>query len=140
MIKGNVTRAGLTKVLAVVFLVLGLGCLYGGNYAHGYVSDQLRQEKISMPTQKGIDALKDDAAASALKPYIGQEMTTGPQAQAFANNYLWHHMMASSQGKTYEEVSGEFMGKCCPGRGCQDRHGYPGVPDARPDASDPLHG
>ena len=35
MIKGNVTRAGLTKVLAFVFLVIGLGCLYGGNYAHG---------------------------------------------------------------------------------------------------------
>ncbi len=95
----------LAKVFSVVLLLVGLGALFGGNFAHNYVSDQLKQEKITMPAdaQLTTQEMKD-----ALGKYAGKEMTTGPQAEAFANDYLWEHMMSASGGKTYEEVSGAY--------------------------------
>lgn len=35
------------------------------------------------------------ASQDALAPYAGQPMTTGDQAQAFANHYIWEHMSAA---------------------------------------------
>lgn len=96
----------LAKVFAVVLLLVGIGALFGGNFAHNYVTDQLSQEKITMPAGA---ALTTDEMKDALGKYEGKQMTTGPQAEAFANHYLWEHMMKQSGGKTYEEVSGEFI-------------------------------
>jgi predicted lipid-binding transport protein (Tim44 family) len=36
-------------------------------------------------------------------------MDTGPEAKAFADHYILAHMNEASSGKTYEEVSGEFI-------------------------------
>lgn len=36
-------------------------------------------------------------------------MTNGAQAKAFADHYIAAHMNAMSQGRTYEEVSGEYI-------------------------------
>lgn len=96
----------MAKVFAVVLLLVGIGALVGGNYAHHYVRDQLAQEKITMPAgaQLTEQEMKDN-----LTKYAGQQMTTGPQAEAFANHYLWLHMMKQSNGKTYEEVSGDYV-------------------------------
>jgi hypothetical protein len=44
-----------------------------------------------------------------LEPYAGQPLENGQQAKAYADHYILAHMNASSGGKTYSEVSGEFM-------------------------------
>ena len=36
-------------------------------------------------------------------------MDTGAEARAFADHYILAHMNASSDNRTYEEVSGEFL-------------------------------
>jgi hypothetical protein len=59
-----------------------------------------------MPSGKAIE---DPAIKPYLAQYAGQEMTTGAQAKAFADHYIKVHMDKSSQGRTYEEVSGEFL-------------------------------
>ena len=100
----------LARVFAVVLVLVGIGAVFGGNFAHGYVTDQLSQEKIEMPSEGGIDALESKESQDKLRPWIGQQLTTGPQAEAFANDYIWAHMMSSSGGKTYEEISGEYTG------------------------------
>ena len=41
----------LARVFAVVLLLVGIGAIVGGNFAHSYVSDQLSQEKIEMPSE-----------------------------------------------------------------------------------------
>lgn len=103
----------LAKVLGVVLLLVGIGATYGGSWAHNYVKDQLSAQKIDMPAAAG---LTNDTMKQHLSKYVGQKMETGPQAEAFANYYILEHMNASSQGKTYEEVSGEYiaMGKANP--------------------------
>ncbi|GHF70993.1 hypothetical protein [Deinococcus ficus] len=98
----------LSMIASLVLLVVGIALAIVGNFAHGYVSDQLKQERIVMPAAEGIANLPQ-ASQDALKPYLGTDLDTGPKAQVYANNYIWEHMMASSQGKTYTEVSGAFM-------------------------------
>ncbi|USR78864.1 hypothetical protein [Arcanobacterium pinnipediorum] len=101
--------AALAKVFAVVLIILGAGATFGGNFAHSYVTEQLSQERIDMPSEEGIARLADKESQELLTPHIGKQLTTGDQAQLFADNYVWQHMIAASDGKTYQEVSGEFM-------------------------------
>ncbi len=42
-----------------------------------------------------------------MEQYAGQPMTTGAQAQAYADHVIKVHMNASAQGKTYDEVSAD---------------------------------
>ncbi len=81
----------LSQVLGIILLAVGVFALVAGLYAHSYVSDQLGQEKITMPAQAAYKTLPQ-ASQDALAPYAGQPMTTGDQAQAFANHYIWEHM------------------------------------------------
>lgn len=102
--------ATLLKIVGVVLVLVGVGALFGGLFAHNYVTGQLKQENITMPTQSGIDALANQGDKDALKPFIGQQLTTGTQAQAFANHYIWAHMGAAvkaaglPEGTMYEGV------------------------------------
>ncbi|MDO4412022.1 hypothetical protein [Cutibacterium sp.] len=104
----RIVHSTLCRVFAIVLVIVGIGATIGGNFAHGYVSDQLSQEKITMPS---AEALTTPEMKDALEEYSGQRMTTGPLAEAFANHYIYDHMKQTADGKTYEEVSGEYM-KC----------------------------
>ncbi|MCF2707231.1 hypothetical protein I6E29_08145 [Arcanobacterium haemolyticum] len=97
----------LAKVFSVVLLIVGIAAIVGGNFAHNFISSQLAQEKIDMPTAESISSLPEESQ-KALEPFIGEQLTTGPQAKAFADNYIWEHMQNIAGGKTYEEVSGEY--------------------------------
>lgn len=59
-----------------------------------------------MPSGKSIE---DPAIKPYLSQYAGQQMLTGEQAKAYADHYILVHMNKSSNGRTYEEVSGEYM-------------------------------
>ncbi|WP_425309157.1 hypothetical protein AADG42_10450 [Ammonicoccus fulvus] len=95
--------------LAAVMFVAGGLLTWASAFVNEQVTNQLVSQRIDMPGEKGIAGLKDPKDQEALRPYIGQQMSTGDQAKAFADNYILAHMNASSNGKTYEEVSGEFM-------------------------------
>ncbi|MBI4899272.1 MAG: hypothetical protein HY829_02205 [Actinobacteria bacterium] len=83
----------LAQVFGVIALAVGVFALVAGLYAHSYVSDQLSQEKITMPAAAAYKTLPQ-ASQDALAPFAGQPMVTGDAAQAFANNYIWEHMVA----------------------------------------------
>jgi hypothetical protein len=44
-----------------------------------------------------------------LSQYAGQPLTTGEQAKAYADYYIQAHMNEQADGKTYSQVSGEYM-------------------------------
>ena len=46
----------LSKIVGVVLLLVGVVALIGGNFAHGYVSDQLADQSITMATNESIDS------------------------------------------------------------------------------------
>ncbi len=93
-------------VLALVLLVAGGLLTWASSYVGEQVEDQLSMQDITMPEK---DALETEAQHEALDEFAGQKMTTGEQAKAFADHYILVHMNASSDGRTYEEVSGEFI-------------------------------
>lgn len=95
-------------VLGVVLLLGGILLTWAGSFASGQVSSQLKAQGIVMPTEEAfVKQSAEDQAA--LRPFAGQPMTNGNQAKAFADHYILAHMNASSDGRTYEEVSSEFM-------------------------------
>ena len=97
-------------LLAVVLIAAGALLQWGGNFALGEVKKQLVEQKVSFPTTDsgGFKALPA-ADQKAMAKYAGQVMTTGDQANVFANHYIKVHMQGVAGGKVYEEVSGEFM-------------------------------
>lgn len=101
-----ISYIGLT--LAAVLLIAGILLTAAHNMVRAEVVSQLTSQHITMPSGPALDRLPA-ADKAALEPFAGQAMNNDAQAKAFADHYILAHMNASSQGKTYEEVSGEYM-------------------------------
>ncbi|GAA2742109.1 hypothetical protein GCM10009868_10820 [Terrabacter aerolatus] len=93
-------------IMAAVLVVAGGLLMYASSFVASNVHDQLSQQNITMPAAA---ALETQAQKDALLQYAGQQMTTGDQAKAFADNYILVHMNAASNNRTYDQVSGEFL-------------------------------
>jgi hypothetical protein len=96
--------------LALVAVLIAAGGLlvWANTFIGDQVHDQLVMQDITMPTKEAT-AEMSKADRDALAPYYGSKLDTGPEAKAFADHYILVHMNASSDGRTYEEVSGEFI-------------------------------
>jgi hypothetical protein len=89
-------------VLAGLLLVAGLVLSANANFANKYVTDQLSQQNI---TFKAADALTDEEKqANCLVEYAGQKLTTGKQAECYANNFIGLHLKSTADGKTYADL------------------------------------
>jgi hypothetical protein len=95
-------------VVVVVLLAAGAGLAYASSFINGQVHSQLSDQGITMPTADSFAKFSAEDQA-ALKPFAGQPMTTGAQAKAFADHYIWVHMNEASGGKTYDEISGQYV-------------------------------
>ena len=95
-------------VLAIVLAIAGGLLLYGGNFATTQVHDQLAAQQIFFPPA-GSDALKPDTIGPYLNQYAGQQLTTGAQAEAYANHFIAVHLQEIGGGKTYSQLSAEAM-------------------------------
>jgi hypothetical protein len=84
---------------AVGMMIVGVVAVIGGNYDKQVVRDQLTPQKISFP-DKGSPALLPGIAQ-----YAGQQVVTGGQAKAYANDFINVHLSKIAGGKTYAEVS-----------------------------------
>jgi hypothetical protein len=93
-------------VVGAVLLVAGGLLLWASGFATSNVHDQLAAQQITMPK---VEALTTPTMKAELSQYAGQELTTGAQAKAYADYYIQAHMDEASEGKTYSQVSGEYM-------------------------------
>lgn len=94
--------------LAAVLLAAGGLLVWANAFIGDQVHEQLVMQDITMP---GADQIADlpEADRDALAEFSGSVLDTGPEAKAYADHYILVHMNASSDGRTYEEVSGEFV-------------------------------
>ena len=94
--------------LAAVLLIAGGLLTWANTFIGDQVDQQLTQQGITMPEGEALASLpKSDA--TALEEYAGSELNTGPEAKAYADHYILAHMTAASDGRTYQEVSSEFL-------------------------------
>jgi hypothetical protein len=99
-------------ILAIVLLVAGGLLTYASVFIGNQVHDQLAAQHVTMPSNEtGLtDLPKADQAV--LAPYAGQTLTTGAQAKAYADHYIAVHLEGIGGGKTYSEISGQYIGQC----------------------------
>ena len=97
--------------LSVFLLVAAVLLNWGASFANESVNTQLAQQKITMPDKDsaGFKALSDEAQ-TALAPFSNMPLTTGAQAQAYADFYIGSHLKGIAGGKVYSEVSGMALG------------------------------
>ena len=95
-----------------VFLFVAAALLnWGASFTDESVATQLSQQKITMPDKDsaGFKALPEEAQR-ALAPFSNMPLTTGKQAQAYADFYIGSHLKGIAGGKVYSEVSGMALG------------------------------
>jgi len=94
--------------LAVVLLIAGGLLTWANMFIGDQVKDQLTMQDITMPEGEALASLPE-ADASALEKYAGSALDSGPEAKAYADHYILAHMNAASEGRTYQQVSSEFL-------------------------------
>ena len=89
-------------VLAGLLLLAGIVLTSNANFAKNYVTNQLTQQNIVFKT---ADTLTDEEKQSAcVVQYAGQQLTTGKQAECYANEFIGLHLKSTADGKTYADL------------------------------------
>jgi hypothetical protein len=89
-------------VLAGLLLVAGFVLTRNANFANTYVTTQLAEQNI---TFKPAAALTDEEKQfPCLVQYAGQKLTTGKQAECYANNFIGLHLKGIAGGQTYADL------------------------------------
>jgi hypothetical protein len=89
--------------LAVVMLIAGGLLLWGHSFIDTQVHSQLAAQKIFFPPNNS-PAIKAPEFA-AMHQYAGQQMTTGAQAEVYADHFIANHLKEIGGGQTYAQLS-----------------------------------
>jgi hypothetical protein len=96
--------------LTAILLVAGGLLSWGHTFVNNEVHSQLAAQKIVFPPASS-DSIKSlpAADATAMKVYAGQTMTTGAQAQTYADHFIAVHLSEIGGGLTYSQLSAKAM-------------------------------
>jgi hypothetical protein len=97
-------------LLAAVLLVAGILLGWAHSFVTSEVHSQLAAQQIYFParTNSEFKALPR-ADAAAMGQYAGQLMTSGAQAETYADHFIAYHLSLIGGGKTYAELSALAM-------------------------------
>lgn len=96
--------------LTAILLVAGGLLMWGNNFANNAVHSQLAAQKIYFPTTSNPEFKALPASdAAAMRVYAGQLMTTGAQAQTYADHFIAVHLREIGGGLTYSQLSAKSM-------------------------------
>jgi hypothetical protein len=101
-----VLQVGLIGILAFC-----AGFLFWGNsFIHNQIQTELTAQQIVFPAadSKAVTSLPSEDA-SAMAVYGGQQLTTGEQAQVYANHFIGVHLDEIAGGQTYAQMSAKAM-------------------------------
>jgi hypothetical protein len=95
-----VLQAGLVLILG---FVAGFA-FWAAGFTHNSVTTQLAAQNITFPAANSAEITSLPAVdAAAMRQYAGDVMTTGPQAEVWADNFIKVHL---SEMPTYDAASG----------------------------------
>ena len=98
-----ISFVGLT--LTAVLVVAGSLLTWGHNFIDHEVKSQLSAQQIFFPA-KGSPATAG-ADFAPMRKYAGQQLTTGAQAETYADHFIAVHLKEIGGGKTYAQLSAE---------------------------------
>jgi hypothetical protein len=103
-----VSSAG--AVMVVVLLVAGGLLVWGHSFANSNVRDQLAQQQIFFPPKAAFAHPKAGTEITpsmipSVSKYAGQQLLTGAQAKAWANDFIAVHLSEMPYGGLYSKVS-----------------------------------
>src|SRR5579864_918165 len=90
--------------VAVLLLILGLVMTSNATFAKSYVRNQLREQQITFKPVNTLTA--EEKKAACVVKYAGQELTTGKQAECYANQFIGLHLKSipGASGQTYAQL------------------------------------
>jgi hypothetical protein len=96
--------------LAAILLAASGLLLWGSTYVHNTVRSQLAEQQVYFPPQAAFAHPKAGTEITpsmipSVSQYAGQQMLTGQQAEAYANNFIAVHLTEIGGGKTYSQLS-----------------------------------
>jgi hypothetical protein len=97
-------------VTVVVLLVAGGLLTWGHSFVNSNVHNQLAQQQIYFPPQAAFDHAKagteiTPAMIPSVSQYAGQQLLTGPQAEAYADHFIAIHLSEMPYGGVYSKIS-----------------------------------
>jgi hypothetical protein len=99
------TTAGL--LIAGLLLVGGGLLMWGHNFVTNEVHTQLAAQKIVFPPANSPAVAGPEFAP--MRQYGGQLMTTGAQAQVYADHFIANHLKEIGGGQTYAQLSAKAL-------------------------------
>jgi hypothetical protein len=93
--------------LAVTLVAAGGLLTWGHFFIGNEVHTQLAAEKVYFPASNS-PAIKAPEFA-AMHQYAGQQLTTGAQAEVYADHFIANHLKVIGGGKTYAQLSAESI-------------------------------
>ena len=102
--------SGAGIVVVVVLVVAGALLTWGHSYVNSNVHNQLAQQQIYFPSKAAFAHAKPGTEITPgmipyLENYAGQQLLTGPQAEAYANHFIAVHLSEMPYGGIYSKVS-----------------------------------
>jgi hypothetical protein len=93
--------------LAVTLMVSGLLLFWAHNFIGNEVHTQLAAQQIYFPAANSPAVAAPEFAA--MRQYGGQQLTTGAQAEVYADHFIANHLKVIGGGKTYSQLSAEAI-------------------------------
>jgi hypothetical protein len=93
--------------LAVALIVSGALLTWAHDFIGNEVHTQLAAQKIFFPPANSKAVAAPEFAA--MRQYGGQQLTTGAQAEVYADHFIANHLKVIGGGKTYAQLSAEAL-------------------------------
>ncbi len=93
--------------LAVTLVVAGGLLTWSHSFIGNEVHTQLAAQQIFFPPANSKAVAAPEFAA--MRPYGGQQLTTGAQAEVYADHFIANHLKEIGGGKTYAQLSAEAI-------------------------------
>jgi hypothetical protein len=95
-------------ILMVAVLAMAGGLLtWAHNYIHHEVYTQLAAQQVYFPAADSAAVAAPEFAA--MRQYGGEQLTTGAQAEVYADHFIANHLKTIGGGKTYAQLSTEAL-------------------------------
>ncbi len=96
--------------MVVVLLVAGGLLLWGHSFVNSNVHSQLARQDITFPSAAAFAHPKagteiTQSMIPSVSKYAGQQLLTGPQAEAYADHFIAVHLSEMPYGGVYSKIS-----------------------------------